>query len=54
MIKIKKCALKVFNFVKKIKFLKIREFFFKIRKNVFCCANHLYLKHIIKYKDITC
>ena len=25
----KKCVVKVFNFVKKIKFFKIREFFFK-------------------------
>jgi len=36
MIKIlKKCVLKVFNFVKKFKFLKIREFFVKIRKIIF-------------------
>jgi len=31
----KKCVLKVFNFVKKIKFLKIREFFFKNPQNFF-------------------
>jgi len=31
----KKCVLKVFNFVKKIKFLKIRECFLKIRKIFF-------------------
>jgi len=31
----KKCVLKVFNFVKKIKFLKIREFFF-LKSAKFC------------------
>jgi len=32
---LKICVLKVFNFVKKFKFLKIREFFLKIRKIFF-------------------
>ena len=32
---LKKCVLKVFNFVKKFKFLKIREFFFKNPQNFF-------------------
>jgi len=32
---LKKCVLKVFNFVKKIKFLKIRDFFFKSAKIFF-------------------
>jgi len=31
----KKCVVKVFNLVKKFKFLKIREYFLKIRKNFF-------------------
>ena len=32
---LKKCVLKVFNFVKKFKFLKIREFCFKNPQNLF-------------------
>ena len=32
---LKICVLEVFNFVKKLKFLKIREFFLKIRKTFF-------------------
>ena len=32
---LKKCVLKFFNFVKKFEFLKIREFFLKVRKIFF-------------------
>ena len=35
MIIIKKCVLKVFNFVKKIKFLKLGEFFIKNPQKIF-------------------
>ena len=54
MIKIKqKCVLKVFNFVNKFKFLKIREFFLKIRKFFFFFVLNVNKKNMFTiYKKI--